>query len=624
MLNFANPENPGGGVQIGAMAQEECLCRSSNLFACISDQNVFDEYYGYHRSLKSHFYTDRLIYTKNVTVFKDDSPVPQMLPETDWFDVDVITCAAPYLGGSKYTNLTVLRHLFRSRIANILESALDNHVDTIVLGAFGCGAFKNPVQLVAEEFKAVIKNGQYCKKFKNIVFAIKKESENDYGENYKTFANVLHFPLTENCPTYDLPEVVLPTGKIIEKATEYVMLDSNITAVLYSNTLRFTIESSGKTVQFQKDVVEVGRDKKCDLLLEGKSTIARRQATFFYEKEAWFLRDNFSTNGTWLNGVKMQPGKKYQLNVNDEINFAMAEKVIFDKRTYNTQPTGDPDAKALAFLEAGMSTFAKSDHKDEVALKLIIAALSDAPLYFPVEIDMEAMFGEVNPTKLKAGDTLQPTKDVKMRILTLKLENGVEFVPMFTSNDEAKKGPSASIIRFYPQDYLPKLVQMDKPVIINLFSENRFLLSKQLITEVLLPLVEKKTVPQPDVVEQTADKYIGKTIGGKYEVQKLIGHGGAYTTYLVKNIHDNKIWAMKLCDKTRQNYNSVVRENILTEPYMMQKLNHPAIPKVVDIIEDEDGIFIVRDYIEGETLETVVKLYGAQPTDKVIKWSKQM
>ena len=44
VLNFANPEYPGGGVSFGAMAQEECLCRSSNLYACISDNKVFDEY----------------------------------------------------------------------------------------------------------------------------------------------------------------------------------------------------------------------------------------------------------------------------------------------------------------------------------------------------------------------------------------------------------------------------------------------------------------------------------------------------------------------------------------------------------------------------------------------------
>lgn len=56
VLNFANPENPGGGVSNGAMAQEECLCRSSNLYSCINNENVFDQYYGYHRRLKNYFF----------------------------------------------------------------------------------------------------------------------------------------------------------------------------------------------------------------------------------------------------------------------------------------------------------------------------------------------------------------------------------------------------------------------------------------------------------------------------------------------------------------------------------------------------------------------------------------
>ena len=142
--------------------------------------------------------------------------------------------------------------------------------------------------------------------------------------------------------------------------------------------------------------------------------------------------------------------------------------------------------------------------------------------------------------------------------------------------------------------------------------------------KVLLPLVQNKTNPQPDVVEQSADKYIGKTIDGKYEVLKLIGRSGFYTTYLVKSIHVNKAWAMKVCDKKNRHYSPAMRETILTEPYMMQMLNHPAIPKVVDIIEDEDSIFVIGDYIEGETLETIVRMYGAQPADKVIEWGKQM
>lgn len=178
VLNFANSEYPGGGVQFGAMAQEECLCRSSNLFACISNQNVFDEYYAYHRCGQNHFYSDRLIYTKDVTVFKDDSLVPQMLPKEEWFNVDVITCAAPYIAQRKYTNTAVLRNLFKKRIKNIFEAAIDNNIDVLVLGAFGCGAFKNPPSVVARAFHEVIKENSYQNAFKQIVFAIKSTTNN--------------------------------------------------------------------------------------------------------------------------------------------------------------------------------------------------------------------------------------------------------------------------------------------------------------------------------------------------------------------------------------------------------------------------------------------------------------
>lgn len=133
VLNFANPHFPGGGVKNSAKAQEECLCRSSNLFPCLNAKNVYDDYYLYNRNIKNRFFSDRLIYTKNVTVFKDDSDVPQLMPQSEWFQVDVITCAAPYIANRKYTNKTVLKELFKSRIKNIFESAIDNDVDVLVL-----------------------------------------------------------------------------------------------------------------------------------------------------------------------------------------------------------------------------------------------------------------------------------------------------------------------------------------------------------------------------------------------------------------------------------------------------------------------------------------------------------
>ncbi len=177
VLNFANPQYPGGGVSKGAVAQEECLCRCSNLYLCLSAPNIFEDYYFYHKKYTNHLFSDRLIYTKDVVVFKDESEVPALLPRDEWFFVDVITCAAPYIAKIDIDNAS-LKSLFKSRIKNIFEAAINNGVEVIILGAFGCGAFKNPPEVVAEAFHEVIDENRYADNFRKIVFAIKCNPNN--------------------------------------------------------------------------------------------------------------------------------------------------------------------------------------------------------------------------------------------------------------------------------------------------------------------------------------------------------------------------------------------------------------------------------------------------------------
>lgn len=189
VLNFASATNPGGGVKTGSNAQEECLCRCSTLYPCLTQKNLFNDFYKYHRDRKDTFYTNRIIYTKDVTVFKDDIREPILLDKSKWFKVDVITCAAPNLRNMEKVNQNDLLKLFKSRIEQILKVAIENNKTNIVLGAFGCGAFKNPPFLVARAFKEVLSSYRYY--FDNIIFATLITPAKGGDENFQTFSRVL-------------------------------------------------------------------------------------------------------------------------------------------------------------------------------------------------------------------------------------------------------------------------------------------------------------------------------------------------------------------------------------------------------------------------------------------------
>lgn len=188
VLNFANAYTPGGGVREGARAQEECLCRSSNLYAALTLPYLMKNYYKWNSVNTGDMGTHAVIYSPGVTVFKSDEDIPVNLGE--WFRVDVITCAAPYYDVNKKHPVTEerLQQVFHDRIRNILEVAAANDVDVLILGAFGCGAFNNPPQLVAETFRQLLVGKGYGRFFKRIVFAIKKNDE--MNTNYQAFLSV--------------------------------------------------------------------------------------------------------------------------------------------------------------------------------------------------------------------------------------------------------------------------------------------------------------------------------------------------------------------------------------------------------------------------------------------------
>lgn len=186
VLNFANPVEPGGGILRGANAQEEYLCRASNLYNIISSYAA-DKYYNRHKEElrendKVFIGTDSLIYSPGVTVFKAEKSEEDEYQRytKDWFNVDVITCAAPFFGCPVNMNQReALRHIFERRIRNIFEAAIENEAEVIILGAWGCGAFNNPPEVVANSFREVLLEERYSCAFEKVVFAVKPISQAD-------------------------------------------------------------------------------------------------------------------------------------------------------------------------------------------------------------------------------------------------------------------------------------------------------------------------------------------------------------------------------------------------------------------------------------------------------------
>lgn len=204
VLNFASAINPGGGVVNGADTQEEAICRCSTLYACISDKETVERFHGRHRqSLKngqlSALYNDDCIYTPDVMVFKTDTEVPELLPKEQWYGTDVITCAAPNLrsmpesrsgqSGSRAAGIgpDELLALHKKRACRILDIARRKHVEVMILGAFGCGAFKNPPEIVAQAMLGAVR--EYLYDFDVVEFAVYCPPH--AAKNYDVFRQIL-------------------------------------------------------------------------------------------------------------------------------------------------------------------------------------------------------------------------------------------------------------------------------------------------------------------------------------------------------------------------------------------------------------------------------------------------
>ena len=219
ILNLASAGRPGGGYDMGYGAQEESLCQSSNLslslyqFAdpkrlkCVRDSGVPHKQIGY--PLDTNYGG---IYTPDVTFFRNNKYKYFTLMDEP-FRCDVITVAAlSFNGRNDFARAMELMYkaadggftpagaaVMRNKIRTIFRMGVEHGKDALVLGAFGCGAYKLPSDAVTELFRQVMSEPEFAGKFRLLVFAILESTRKPNGLDGK-FA-----PFYREFGSFDLP-----------------------------------------------------------------------------------------------------------------------------------------------------------------------------------------------------------------------------------------------------------------------------------------------------------------------------------------------------------------------------------------------------------------------------------
>lgn len=166
VLNFASAKNPGGGFLNGAMAQEESLAASSGLYDTLT---LHKTYYEANRSCKTMIYTDHAIYSPGVVFFRDGSfhllPSPVL--------ANILTLPAVNMGQvllkgeSKEKAEEAMYHRMKLALAIFAHKNCQN----LILGAYGCGVFRNNPSQIAQWWRTLLEQ-EFYGYFNRVLFAV--------------------------------------------------------------------------------------------------------------------------------------------------------------------------------------------------------------------------------------------------------------------------------------------------------------------------------------------------------------------------------------------------------------------------------------------------------------------
>lgn len=662
VLNFASPKSPGGGVVFGDMGQEACLCRSSNLYLSLTTKKALTDFYGYHEKTNS-FFSDRIIYSKNITVLKSDDPLPVLLNPDQRFTVDVISCAPPYIAKRKYTNKTVLKELLKRRIINIFEVAAENEVKVLILGAFGCGKCKNPPEVVARAFREAIEEKLYANSFRKIVFALKKEETDSQEKNNIPFSFFSEF--AQGAVLGQKPSVFaaqapreMPSGRLLEDEEYGVFKKWRLSNPYYGKQFSVLGDSISTLDGYNPSGSKVFyRDEKCS-----RSGIKEMKDTW-WGQVIDFFGGELLVNNSWSGSrVSILPGRDElfpsvcsdertgSLNINDIRPDVILVYAGTNDWFYNTAPEykdlAENSTPETSPYQTFISAYAEMLHnlrKNYPSAEIWCSSLcktymeSQKSFVFPgnhhgftMERYNEVIRGLTKRYNCRfidlysfglpydTFDGLHPTLHGMKELAAMFLRAGCDHARCFLdgdkeSNDSKYLSDGSGNIKNDGRE-AEKEIEIERP--------------KLAITEKLLQIAsntdsysEEKLRKSDAILESIKNEILNtekySVIDNKYKRGKNLSKTPYGEIYQGSFVASGKTCLLKIVPGSVSK-SSFARNLAIQEAIIMRKLKHPNIPCIYDIVDEPDYLCIVREYIDGTAVSDIMTKQGAQSVETVV------
>ena len=383
-------------------------------------------------------------------------------------------------------------------------------------------------------------------------------------------------------------------------------------------------QRTGEVFEITKQRIIIGRTGAGVDITVKDPAVSRCHCSLYWENDGWYAVDMDTTNHTYINNVQLKPKEKYPLRYGDEL--AIAQAVY---RLEQRSASGEYDI-FISYKNSDRNGGLTRDSQMAEELYQALKKKGFNPFFSKYSIDESTRsdYVDVIDRALESAKILVAVGTSKENLSSKWVRSEIN---QFRTLMNEENNLTRSVITYRSTDFSPNHLpsgirqyqSYDDPKAVVRFIELCLKDASGFRSEGGKTELTYEDVTTPDIPSNQAHTslQIGDKLYDRFQILHLVGEGGMSRVYLAYDMRMGKTFAVKEYVKGKSN---VAAEAMRLEIELLKTLNHPAIPKIYDIVENDDSLIIVMEYVEGRSIDRILSERTSFPEEKVLEFARQL